>query len=171
MPSQLKTPQWFPICRQIMHHTQCKKRSNIAAPVSWCGFICESKSEVINISFAHYTILRHTTSKEMTNLFLIYSHIINRAKNNNKGRCDNVPSRQKNKKFFNFCCEQVINIMMHTEKTPSVTCRTLIIFLFGAVSRKQHTIGIIFVWFLCLIFHEICFNSVMNNFKEIFAIS
>ena len=36
------------------------------------------------------------------------------------------------------------NIMIHTQKTPSVTCETLIIFpLFPAVSSKQHTINTI----------------------------
>ena len=54
-----------------------------------------------------------------------------------------------------------------TKKTPLVTYKTLIIFsFFGAVSRKQHTIRTSH-----LLSHEICFYSIMSDFKEIFAIS
>ena len=49
--------------------------------------------------------------------------------------------KQKKKKFLSFYCEQVM-ISKYTQKTPSATYKTLIIFsLFGAVSRKQHTIN------------------------------
>ena len=38
--SPLKTPQCFPFCSKIIHHTQCKKRSNIAAAmVRGCFFL------------------------------------------------------------------------------------------------------------------------------------
>ena len=38
-PSPLKTPQCFPFCSKIIHHTQRKKRSNVAAAsqLMWTG--------------------------------------------------------------------------------------------------------------------------------------
>ena len=38
-PSPLKTPQYFPFASKIIHHTQRKKRSNVAAAsqLIWTG--------------------------------------------------------------------------------------------------------------------------------------
>ena len=38
-PSPLKTPQCFPFSSKIIHHTQRKKRSNIAATSQLCGLV------------------------------------------------------------------------------------------------------------------------------------
>jgi len=77
--------------------------------------------------------------------------------------------------FFSFHCEQYHNIMIHTQKTPSVMCETLIIFpLFGAVNSKQHTINTICKLYVrtgLLLSHETCFHSSMNDSKEISAIT
>ena len=50
------------------------------------------------------------------------------------------------KKVLKFLLWTSHDTVIHTQKTPPVTCKTLIIFsLLGPVSRKQHTINIIYV--------------------------
>ena len=47
-PSALKTPQCFPSCSQIIHHSQM-----LLPQVSWCGLICRSKVSGIKDSTLH----------------------------------------------------------------------------------------------------------------------
>ena len=57
------------------------------------------------------------------------------------------------KKVLQFLLGTSHSIVIHTQKTPSVTCKTLIIFpLFGAVNSKQHTINTIYMWELASFF-------------------
>ena len=60
-------------------------------------------------------------------------------------KCGYLPSRwKKESPSVSVVNSSSHNIVIHNQKTPSVTCETLIIFpLFGAVSRKQHTINTI----------------------------
>ena len=77
------------------------------------------------------------------------------------------------KKVFSFCCERH-NIVIHTQKTPSVTFETLIICpLFGALNSKQltHNKYHLYVRTGLLLSHETCFYSIMNDSQEISVIS
>ena len=99
---------------------------------------------------ACYTIVRHHVNhpwRNDCNLFCISLLFWHQTSIKNKVKCGYLLSWwKKDPFFFSFRCEQVNNIVIHTQKTPSVSCKTLIIFpLFGAVSSKvkQHTINTI----------------------------
>ena len=79
----------------------------------------------------------------MTTLVLIYSHIINQAKND-KGSCGNVPSRGKKEFFLVSIMNKSQYCETHWEDTIDNVWDTDNFLLFGAVSRKQHTINLIF---------------------------
>ena len=79
-PSPLRTPQCFPFCSKIIHHKQCKKRSDIAATsqLMWTGMLglVESqwyKQKLFFCVLARYTKqdTTSTTPEEMTVIYFV----------------------------------------------------------------------------------------------------
>ena len=109
-PSPLMSSQCFPFCSQIIHHTESRKWSNIAA-TSQLMWICRSKVDGTNRNSCfvclHVTPFQDTTWTTPEEMAVIYfiSILTSSNKHKNKVKCGHLPSRQKNESNNSRYCD------------------------------------------------------------------